>query len=161
MVNPIIFFCLFLTAIANNEFETGTIQYSKALSDKYPDKMLWILQNDRDELLYVGSPNNVTLITEDYFDNFIIDRWSNTWLAGNVTWVIAVTTNFTKQVHYSWGLHARSIHILNDNYFQNNDTIRFGLIDSHKDEFLKETLGGRAPCTYLIKDGIVYRNKPF
>jgi hypothetical protein len=43
MVNPIIFFCLFLTAIANNEFETGTIQYSKALSDKYPDQMLWIL----------------------------------------------------------------------------------------------------------------------
>jgi hypothetical protein len=78
-----------------------------------------------------------------------------------LTWVIAVTTNLSKEVHYSWSLQARSLHILNDNYFKNNETIRFGMIDAHRDEFLKETLGGRSPCTYLIKDGMVYRNKPY
>ena len=74
-----------------------------------------------------------------------MDRWSNTWLAGNTTWVIGVTSNITKDVHYSWTLVARSIHILNDHYFKGNDTIRFGLIDSQVDELLKETLSGRSP----------------
>ena len=72
-----------------------------------------------------------------------------------------MTTDLPKEVHYSWTLHARSAHILNDHYFQGNDTIRFGLIDAYREELLKETFGGRAPCTYVIKDGIVYRNKPF
>ena len=101
------------------------------------------------------------MITEDYYDTYLVDRWSNEWLGGNTTWVIAITTNISKDVHYSWGLHARAIHILNDMYFSNNDTIRFGLIDSHRDELLKETLGGFAPLTLLIKDGIAYRKVPY
>ena len=74
--------------------------------------------------------------------------------------MIAVTSNITKEVHYAWGLHAKTILILNE-IFYFNDTIRFGLIDSRVDELLKETLGGRAPITFMIKDGVVYRDKPF
>ena len=124
----------------------------------YPDDILWLLQNTREDGLIEGDSDRVQLITEDYFDKFIVDRWSSNWLAGNVTWVISVTSQKTKEVHYSWSLQARTIHILNDHFFQGNNSIRFGLIDSHVDELLKETLGGRAPCTYLLKDGMVYRN---
>jgi hypothetical protein len=129
--------------IAMSEFVP--IQYERTKADQYPDNILWILQNTREDFLYPGLPSRVSLITEDYYDTFIMDRWTNTWLAGNTTWVIAVTSNITKDIHYSWTLLARSIHILNDHYFQHNDTIRFGLIDSRIDELLKETLGGREP----------------
>jgi hypothetical protein len=92
--------------------------------------------------LFAGDADEVTLITADYFDNFIVDRWSNRWLAGNITWVIAVTTNISSDIHYSWNLQARSVHILNE-HFKGNNTIRFGIIDSYVDELLKETLGGK------------------
>jgi hypothetical protein len=62
---------------------------------------------------------------------------------------------------YRWGLTARTIHILNDLFFAQNDTIRFGLIDCNHDELLKETFGGAMPAIFLLKDGMVYQNYPF
>ena len=37
-----------------------------------------------------GSPKAVTQIDDDFFDTFIVNRWTGGWLAGDTTWVIAL-----------------------------------------------------------------------
>jgi hypothetical protein len=54
------------------------IEYERSKMDKYPDNVIWSMTwNTRDSITSEGDPNAVTLITEDYYDKFIVERWSN------------------------------------------------------------------------------------
>jgi hypothetical protein len=61
--------------------------------DAYPDEVVWKLAVDPDELLHEGFADKVQLITDEYFDTFLVDRLTGQWLGGNTTWVIAISTD--------------------------------------------------------------------
>ena len=103
-------------------------------------------------------------IDYEFFDRFIVNRWTNEWLAGETTWVIAMTAPVAydpETAGHTYGLIHRSIHILNDHFYQGNNDVRFGVVNFYEHELIKETLYGRGPCYWVLKDGMAYRNKGF
>ena len=63
----------------------------------YTDEMIWTEERDAhaDPLMGLpdgsGSPNHVKFIDYLYFDTYIVNRWTNEWLAGDTTWIIGMT----------------------------------------------------------------------
>lgn len=61
---------------------------------------------------------------------------------------------------YQYSLSARSATILNDNFYYDQPNIRFGILEYHEWEDIKETLYLPGPSVVVLKDGVVYRNDP-
>ena len=151
----------------SNKFEG--IQYDRKYMDMYTDEMLWTEEkaSHADPLLSLpdgsGSPNHVKYIDYDYYDKYIIDYQTGEWLAGDTIWVIAMTAPVAYSANNSdhvYGLIMRSIRILNDHFYKGQNKIRFGVVNFYVHELIKEALGGRGPCIWLLKDGDAYRHKP-
>lgn len=97
------------------------------------------------------------MITPEYYDNHIVSRWSERWLADDIVWIIGITKNVPYKDDFIFGLIGRTMHILNEHY-KSNPKIRFGLIDYTEDELLKMTLiGDLAPSIALLKNGTVIK----
>ena len=73
------------------------IEYDRKYMDMYNDELLWTEDTEahNDPLIGLpdgsGSPNHVKFIDYDFYDKYIVERWTNKWLAGDTTWVIAMT----------------------------------------------------------------------
>ena len=73
------------------------ISYDRKYMDMYNDDLLWTEDKEahNDPLMGMpdgsGSPNHVKFIDYDFYDKYIVERWTNKWLAGDTTWVIAMT----------------------------------------------------------------------
>ena len=57
-----------------------------------------------------------------------------------------------------YSLSARTMHILNDNFYQDKPNVRFGIIDYGEEEILKETLWAFNSGIIVLKDGMIYYN---
>ena len=64
-----------------------------------------------------GSPNWVKHIDGEYFDKYIVSRWTGSWLAGDTTWVIAVGKNFPWNDNYAYSLGSRSVTVLCNHFY--------------------------------------------
>ena len=52
----------------------------------------------------------------EFYDNNIVSRWTEEWLAGDDTWVLAFTDEVPYKENYRPALLSRSIHIVADYY---------------------------------------------
>ena len=146
------------------------LKYDRKYMDMYNDEMIWSgnVYTDSESTNLdpkgSGSFDHVTYIDYEFFDKFIVDRWTSEWLAEDTTWVIAMSAPIKydpKDHNHVYGLVARSIYILNDHFYQGNNKVRFGIVNFYEHELIKETLYGRGPCYWVIKDGFAYRNVGF
>ena len=133
------------------------------------DEMLWTEEKEAhaDPLTSLkdgsGSPNHVKYIDYDFYDKYIVDYNTGEWLAGDTIWLIGMTAPVAYDSQTSdhiYGLIMRTVRILNDHFYQGNDKVRFGIVNFYAHELLKEALGGRGPCIWLLKDGVAYRHRP-
>ena len=145
------------------------ITYDRKYMDMYNDEMLWTEDKEAhsDPLQAMsdgsGSPKHVKIIDNDYYDKYIVDRATGEYLPGDTTWVIGMTTNVAYDPNtgdHIYGLIMRSIRILNDHFYQEDDKVRFGIVNFYEHEYIKESLNGRGPVIWVVKDGIAYRNRP-
>jgi hypothetical protein len=84
---------------------------------------------------------NLFLVTGEFYDNNIVSRWNEQWLAGDDIWVLAFTDDTPYEKNYRPGLLARSIHIVADYYREKGiKNMKFGLVRNNRDELLKETV---------------------
>jgi hypothetical protein len=90
---------------------------------------------------YSNLHNEVHLITGKFYDAYLVPRWSWSpkWLAGETVWVIGITKQVPTGPSYQHGEIGKSIHILAET-FASNQTMRFGLLNYHEEEELKDTL---------------------
>lgn len=107
-----------------------------------------------------GSPSHIVHIDGAYFDNFIVNRWTNQWLAGDTTWVIAFGRPIPWSTNYQYSLAARSTKILCDEWYQGRSDLRFGIVDYDEQEDIKITLHAYGPTYVVLKDGVAYFNTP-
>ena len=114
--------------------------------DAITDNMVWQLEND-----FIDQPGKVYNITGEFYDQILVSRWSQDWLAGDQTWVIGITKGVPFKAQVQYGLVGRTVHILAD-LLKSNDTLRFGLIDYEVEENLKTTLIGQVqPRVVILK----------
>ena len=64
--------------------------YNRAYMDEITEEKLWAKNLD----IHAkhgprGSPNHILHMDGDYFDKYIVNRWSGEWLGGDTVWVIA------------------------------------------------------------------------
>ena len=103
-----------------------------------------------------GCPDKIVQINGEFYDNYIVSRWSDQWLAGDTTWVIALALPIPWEDGFQYSLPARSAHILNNYFYKDRTDIRFGIVDYDVNEDIKLTLGVHGPCFVILKDGQVY-----
>ena len=144
------------------------IKYDRKYMDMYTDEMIWsgnVLPQEGSITADDGSGyiDRVTYFDDEFFDKFIVDRWTSEWLAGDTTWVIGMTAPIAYKASsydHAFGLIARSITILSDHFYNENNNVRFGIVNYYEHELIKETLYGRGPCIWVLKNGMGYRNRP-
>ena len=78
-----------------------------------------------------GSPKHLKLIDGDFYDNYIVSRWTSEWLADDTTWVIAMGKRDVpwSEVNLKYALAARSVTILNNHFYEEDPKVRFGVFD--------------------------------
>ena len=89
------------------------------------------------------------LITEEFYDENIVSRWTNEWLAEDEIWVIGFTDDTSINKYYRPGLVARTVHILAKHYRNLNglrkaeveigdslDHLKFGLVNIRRETLL-------------------------
>lgn len=74
--------------------------------------------------------------------------------------MIGVTAQVSPSSHYLYDLISKSVHILNDSVYRDNEKVRFGLVDFHKHEDIRIALDDRGPVIWILKEGQAYRNVP-
>ena len=107
-----------------------------------------------------GDPSSVKIWDASFFDTYIVDRWTGEWKGGDTMWVVGVTKPVSPSSHYLYDLITKSIRILNDTVYQENEKVRFGLVDFNEHEDIRIALNDRGPATWVLKDGKAYRNHP-
>ena len=88
--------------------------YTKKVFQSVKEEEVWAI--DEKMAKYPEEERNLFKVTGEFYDENIVSRWSEDWLAGDDIWVIAFTDDTPYEVHYRPGLLARSIHILADYY---------------------------------------------
>ena len=94
------------------------IKYDRQFNDDLTDEYVWSKNKwVHDKQGPEGSTRHVRHIDGDFFDEFIVHRWTSEWLAGDTTWVIGIGKPVPWNQDYMYSLSARTVHILNDRYY--------------------------------------------
>ena len=136
------------------------LDYDRAFMDALTEDSVW-QRNEETHLKQGarGSPAHVKHIDGEFFDNFIVSRWTSQWLAGDTTWVIAVGRPIPWSQGYKFSLAVRSVNILCYNFYQARPDVRFGVVDDTQWEDIKITLNLLAPGYVVLKDGKILHNE--
>jgi hypothetical protein len=104
---------------------------------------------------------NLFAVTGEFYDNNIVGRWKEEWLAGDDIWVLAFTDDIPYAQNYRPVLLARSIHVMADYYREKGvKNIKFGLVQNRRAELLKETVSCLFHQLIVFRGGVGYRDKP-
>ena len=95
-------------------------------------------------------------IDSDFYDNYIVSRWTGQWLAGDTTWVVAFGRPVPWGEGYQFSLPARSAFVLCNNFYQERADVRFAIIDYDAQEDIKITLQSYGPTFTVLRDGIAH-----
>ena len=87
----------------------------------------------------------------------MVSRLTSDWLGGDTTWIIAVGKPIPFDENYQASLAARSLTILNNEFYKERDDVRFGIVDETAWETIKVSLYMQSgQRVVVLKGGIVY-----